>query len=212
MTTFAQLKTKVRNAVKDTNTSPTTTPKVSDEELLDYAIYALADYSRYFPIDKLAVIDPPARVIAAPVDMVPGEKSLKLVEVGSGKFLAKVQLSEGTVLPTVGDYYVWRGGQVVLSTTPQSAVTLHYHALHPSPISDEDALTVPPADEELIVTYMAALFHRKLGTVAAKLDRFREAGARDDNPLVLMYDVLMKDYSAKVHDRLHRGTVRIRRM
>jgi hypothetical protein len=212
MTTFAQLKTKVRNAVKDNSTNPASTPKVSDEELLDYATYALADYSRHFPIEKLLVVDPPAQAIARPDDMVPGEKSLKLVEVGSGKFLTRVTLSEGAALPAVGDYYCWRGGQVVLSATPQSAVTLHYHGLHPYPAADEDALSVPLADEELIVTYMAALFHRKLGTVAAKLDRFRESGARDDNPLVLMYDVLMKDYNAKVADRLHRGTVRIRRM
>jgi hypothetical protein len=209
MTTFAQLKTKVRNAVKDTNPD---TQKVSDDELLDYCGYALADYSLYFSRHSLLVVDPPTATIAPPGDMVPGENSLKYVEVGSGTFLTKVQLGEGITLPTIGDYYCWRGGQVSLSATPQSVVTLHYQALHPTPDADDDVLTVPRADEELVVTYMAALVHRKLGTVAAKLDRFREAGKRDDNPLVLMKDVLMQDYNAKVADRLHRGTVRIRRM
>jgi len=209
VTTLVQLRQKARNFVKDTITDPTK-QKVSDEELSDYALYAIADYSSHFPRSLVHLVNPPVASIAAPDDMVPGESSVDLVEVG-GKFWAKVLLTEGVSLPTTGYFYFWRGGQLTLSTPPSSPVCVHYRGLHLMPEADEDVLTVPLADLELLVVYMAAKFHQKMGTVAAKLDRFKETGRRDDNPLVFMHDVLLQQYNEKLADRMHRGTVRVRK-
>jgi hypothetical protein len=209
VTTLMQLRAKARNFVKDTIEDPTK-QKVSDEEVNDYILYAIADYSSHFPRSLVLAVDPPLTSFAAPVDMVPGESNVDLVEVG-GKFWAKVLLTEGVSLPTSGNYYYWRGGQLTLSTPPSSPVYVHYRGLHLMPAADEEVLTVPLADEEFLVVYAAAKFHQKMGTVAAKLDRFKEVGRRDDNPLVFMHDVLLQQYNEKLADRMHRGTVRVRK-
>jgi hypothetical protein len=196
MTTLAELRTKARSFIKDTGDGVTVPQKVEDDELNDYAVYAIADYSTHFPRALVQTNATPVTVpLDPPTDMIPSEDAVQLVEISSS-FWTEVTLREGSSLPATGNYWYWRGEQIYLSSTPDVPVYVHYDGLHLLPTQD---------------TYMAAKFHQKMGTVAAKLDRFRESGKRNDNPLVTMHDLLMQDYLDKIADRMHRGTVRIRR-
>jgi hypothetical protein len=206
MTTLLEMRTKARNFIKDTSG----TPKVSDEELTDYLHYALNDYSTHFPLRKVLDVDPPTATIDAPADVVPGENSVEFVEV-SNTLWSRWKVEEGSSLPTTGKYWYWRGGSIAFPSTPTSAVSVWYLGLHPFPATDDDEFTIPLADQEMLVVYSAALFHEKVGTVAAKLDRFRESGKRDDNPLVLMHEVLFARYDKLVASRLPTGTIRLRK-
>jgi hypothetical protein len=205
MTTLAELQTKVRNFVKDVND----TPKVSDEELAEYIGYALADYSYHFPRMLVAEYEA-AALLDVPTDMVPDENSVEGVEVSS-ELWTKAEIGQGEKFPTTGKFWYWRGSQVALASLPSVSIYLHYRGLHAfvAPEEGDAVLSVPKANEELLVIYAAAKFHQKIGTVAAKLDRFKERGERDDNPLVFMHDVLMRQYYAKIADRMPRGTVKI---
>jgi hypothetical protein len=207
MTTLLDMRDRVREFVRDTRAN---SQKVTDAELDSYIRDAIADYSRHFPRVLVTTIDPPGVPVSPPADMLPSEDAVVWVEVDSALWQRYI-LEEGSSIPTSGKLWYWRGGEVMLATTPTTPITLHYHGLHLMPSQDGDTLTVPQADEELIELYAAAKFHQKMGTVSAKLDRFKERGERDDNPLVLMHEVLMKRYDQMVADRMHRGTVRIRR-
>ena len=210
MTTLSELRDKARNFVKDTGDGVSVPQKVTDAELNDYAVYAIADYSTHFPRSLVQTNATPISLpITPPTDMIPGEDAVQMVEISS-KFWTEVTLAEGSALPSSGDYWYWRGGSIYLSSTPDVPVYVHYAGLHDLPAQDADVITVPAADLELIVVYMAAKFHQKMGTIAAKLDRFKESGKRNDNPLVTMHDLLMQDYMDKVADRMPRGTIRIR--
>ena len=206
MTTRAEMREKVRNFLKDT-----TTQKASDEELNDYLDYALADYSQHFPRCLVAEYTP-AMDIPPPADMLPGE-SVDAVEVDD-TIWPQYYLG-ATQMPS--QCWYWYGENIRLSEMPSRGVRLHYRGLHAFVIPqgksyDEAELTVPLADEELILLYTAAKFHQKVGTIAAKLDRFRERGERDDNPLIMMHDLLMQQYQQKIDDRIRRGTFRLRRV
>ena len=205
MTTLAEMRTRVRDFVRDTNADETKR-KVSDAELNGYLQDGLSDYSWHFPLQKVADTSPP---VTLPADAVPDENAVDFVEV-SGVLWTLYKVEEGSSLPTTGKFWYWRGGSIELAPTPTSSVSVWYRALHPFPAEDAD-FTLPSADEELLVLYTAAKFHQKVGTVAAKLDRFKERGERDDNPLIMMHQVIMAEYHAKVSDRLRKGTVRLRK-
>jgi hypothetical protein len=207
MTTLVEMRDTVRDFVRDDRAN---SQKVTDAELTGYIRDAIADYSRHFPRSLVAVVDPAENPVASPVDMLPCEDAITWVEIG-GIIWQEFTLTAGCTIPTSGNVWYWRGGQITLPATPSTPITLHYEGLHLMPAADDDVLTVPAANEELIKLYAAAKFHQKMGTVAAKLDRFKETGSRDDNPLVLMHEVLIARYEQMVADRLPRGTVHIRR-
>ena len=206
MSTLADMRARVRNFVRDTNAD---TQKLSDAELDDYLFYALADYSRHFPRQRVLEVDLPSRSVSAPPDMVPGENSVFVVEV-AGALWTEWRVGAGESLPTSGERWYWRGGAITFPAAPPGPVSIWYRGLHPLPSGEED-FTLPMADEEMLVVYAAAKFHQKLGTVAAKLDRFKERGERDDNPLIMMHEVLMAQYHQIVASRKHKGSVRVRR-
>lgn len=208
MATLEEMRDRVRDFVRDTNTD-IERRKVSDAELDVYLEEALAEYSVRFPM-RSTDDSSPAASIAPPSDIVPGDTSLYQVEV-NGVLWKQSTPAAGDTLPTSGTYWYWRGGQIALSSTPSTTVTLWYGATWPFPAQDTDPFTIPDNDLELLELYAAIKFHQKLGTVAAKLDRFRERGERDDNPLVMMHEVLRKQYEELVRARSHRGAARIRR-
>ena len=133
-----------------------------------------------------------------------------MVEI-NGETWTEKAVGEGEKLPGSGHYWYWRGGSITFPTAPTGTVYVWYRGLYPFPGGDAEPFTIPVADEELIELYAAAKFHQKLGTVAAKLDRFKEKGERDDSPVVLMHEVLIRRYLDLVADRKHRGSVRVRR-
>lgn len=212
MTTRGQMRESVRNFLKDT-----TTKKASDAELDDYLDFALADYSYHFP-RKLVAEYTNLQLLTPPTDMVPN--GVEAVEVDDS-------LWPQVTLGSTKQGWFWYGENIKLSRTA-SVARVHYRGLHAfivpegftvpldgdghpiGELKDYGVLTVPKADEELLQLYAAAKFHQKVGTIAAKLDRFREKGERDDNPLIMMHDVLMWQYHQKIDDRIKRGTVLIR--
>jgi len=203
MTTLEGFRTKARNFLKDVGTQ-----KVSDAELLDYLTYALADYSYRFPKGVVAT-ESAAATIAKPSAALPGE-SVDGIEI-DGDFWEEFTFRQSASLPTTGQYWYWRGSEtIVFASTPAADIGVHYRSLRDIPSADDDVLDVSVADEELLVIYVAAKYHQKVGTIAAKLDRFKEEGRRDDNPLVFMHDVLMRQYEEACSWRAHKGTVRIR--
>ncbi len=209
MTTLAEMRTRVRDFVRDTNADESRR-KVSDAELDSYLRSALSDYSLHFPKHLVLDVTDPTATIDAPADMLPGEESVYMVVI-DGETWTEKPISEGESLPTSGHYWYWRGGSITFPAAPSSIVSVWYRGLYPFPTADDDSFTFPIADEELVELYAAAKFHQKLGTVAAKLDRFKERGERDDNPLVMMHEVLLGQYNALVASRKHKGSVRMRR-
>jgi len=94
MTTLSEMRAKVRNFIRDTNAEEARR-KVTDAELDDYLGYALADYSMHFPLSRTLTVDPPSVSVAMPTDMVPGENSIELVQVGADIWSAwKIQEGE----------------------------------------------------------------------------------------------------------------------
>jgi hypothetical protein len=152
----------------------------------------------------------PASLLDVPTDMLPDEKAVEGVEV-SGELWMLAEVGPGEKFPTTGKFWYWRGSQIALSAEPTVPVYVHYRGLHAfvAPDNGDAVLSVPKANEELLVLYAAAKFHEKVGTVAAKLDRFKERGSRDDNPLVFMHELIMRDYLGKITSRLPKGTVKI---
>ena len=209
MTTLAEMRARVRDFVRDNNADPARW-KVSDAELDSYLRQAVYDYSTHFPQQEVQEYAAPTAALTPPADMIPGESSVYQVEI-DGDLWTELGFSEGESLPTSGHYWYWRGGKLTFPSAPTNTVYVWYRALYPFPATEDDAFTLPLADEELIELYAAAKFHQKLGTVAAKLDRFKEKGERDDSPVVLMHEVLMERYRELVADRKHRGSVRVRR-
>jgi hypothetical protein len=208
MTTLAEMRTRVRDFVRDTN-ADVSRRKVSDTELDIYLRESLAEYSYRFP-DRGVDDNVAAASVSPPSDMVPGEDSVSIVEVSSSTY-TQHHVAEGEDLPTTGKYWYWRGGTITFSTTPTATISVWYQKQWPFPTGDAVAFTVPIADEELIELYAAIKFHQKLGTVAAKLDRFKERGERDDNPLVMMHEVLRRQYDAICQSRMPSGAVTVRR-
>ena len=206
MTTLLEMRGKVRNFIRDTNADEARR-KVSDAELDDYLGYALSDYSMHFPKSKVYQVESPPASIEMPSDSLEAE----LVQVGADVWV-EWKVEEGGTLPTSGKYWYRRGDEIAFASTPASAVSVWYRGTHPFPAGDDDSFTIPAFDEELLVLYAAAKFHQKMGTVAAKLDRFKERGERDDSPLVMMHDLLMREYQVKVAERMRGGTVRLRRI
>lgn len=208
MTTLLEMRDRVRDFVKDNNPD-VSRRKVSDAELTVYLKDALNEYSYRFPLRSVAD-NAAAASIAPPTDMVPGEGSVNQVQVGSNLW-SQWTIAEGESLPTSGKFWYWRGGTITFASTPTTTISVWYGAVWPFPATDGAAFTLPAADEELLVLYGAIKFHQKLGTVAAKLDRFKERGERDDSPLVMMHEVLLKQYEQLVASRRPHGSVRIRK-
>ena len=210
MTTLTVLVANARLFLKDAT-------KVTDDELISYAGDAVVAYSYDFPKTKVAAVTPAANLITIPTDALPTNTVIAL-EAG-GEMWPEIPMHEmGGVFPTTGKQWYWYGEQLKLATTPSSTVYLHYSAIRTIPVAyvpevlvppavhdplypAEAAIDVPRADEEMIVLYMAVKFHQKIGTVAAKLDRFREKGSRDDNPMVFMHETLMRRYYQMVAER-----------
>jgi hypothetical protein len=202
MTTVAEFVTKTRNFLKDQR-------QVTDEEIIVFLGDAIADYSYHFPRGKVATVTPTGGVIALPADSV--QDIVDGIEV-DGTLWSEYTPEPGKALPTSGNCWYRYGDSIKLAAVPAGAVNLHYRAMYPIPVSAGEEIEVPRVDDELLVIYAAAKFHQKIGTVTAKLDRFREKGERDENPLIFMHDVLIRQYEQKVADRKRRGAVRLRRI
>lgn len=214
MTTWGSLRAFVRAELKDEND---TKYKWSDTLLYLYLKDALADFSQYFPLPRYQV-ELVYDDVTPPIGYVLPSDFLKdvLVESPLGTHLIRYTKAPGKKLleKNVPTHYRIEGKRLKLNATTDETVLLTYHALHPCPSAEDDndfELTIDLQDEELIRLYMKAEAHGFVRGKAARLDRFKPVGTRDDNPLIPEVEFTHQDYMAKVFERLGGKTHFLRR-
>lgn len=212
-TTWGDLKAEIRVDLKDPNAS-----KWSDASLYVWVKDAIRDYSTYFPLrkDRVELTVSPTSDVTYPlpadyVDMI-------YVESPEDTYLEQREPRPGArYASTPQPYnYVIDGGSLILSGPPQDGdqVLLTYHSVHALPTAvdeDADVLTVPDSDVELLRLYVYAKAHNQLRGNQARLDRFKETGRRDDNPIEEEVVFPMMDYHRKLSERFRGGVVRLYR-
>ncbi len=209
MTTWNTLLADLREDLQDTSE---TNPAYSDRMLWMYARDAVRDYSQYFPL----------RVDAIEITGVDGRFSLPAnyieeiyVECPRGTYLEPRAVAPGIkkIVGTVPYRYEIECGGVYLDAPTTQNIWLTYHAYHGFPTSEADGvtiITIPDGDMELIHLYVRARITTQLRARTARLDRYREDGRRDDNPLDLEYRNLMAEYHTKIMSRLTTSAVYLR--
>lgn len=204
--TWGQILTELREDLQDTSA---TSPRYSDKLLYLYAKDAVADYSLYFPL----------RVDAREITPVNGIYPLPenfideiFVECPRGVYLTPRPIRPGIVkiASTIPFRYEIESGGVYIDAATPFSIWLTYYATHGFPAS-EDALafelTIPPTDMELVRLYVRARIAAQIRSRQANLDRYREEGRRDDNPLGLEYRALMDEYHLKVQQRTNTSAI-----
>lgn len=206
MTTWGTLLSEIRADLQDT---AATNPRYTDKLLYIYARDAVADYSQYFPMRIDAhEIQPTNGRYALPGDFI----DELYVECPRGVYLVPRPLRPGIVKAqskTPLRYEIENGGIYLDATTPDS-IWLTYYGVHPFPTSETESafeLTVPMSDIELIRLYVRIRISAQIRYRQANLDRYKEEGRRDDNPLGMEYDSLIKEYHMKIQQRTHTSAI-----
>ncbi len=208
MTTWETFLAEIRADLGDTGT----TPRFSDAKLFVFTKDAVRDYSIWFPrrIDNVELALSGSS-FPLPTDFIAEIQ----VEYPIGTFLERRANRPGTRFPNSKQslYYFIQGGKLY-TAPPNDVVYLTYLATHPVPASEEDltfAFTIPEVDLELPRLYVKAQAYTGMRTRQAALDRFKMAGARDDNPLMPETADLMADYHEKIAQRIPGGYVSLYR-
>jgi hypothetical protein len=223
MTTWTEFLAEIRADLKDDGA----TPRFSDKMLYVYTKDAVRDYSIWFPrrLDAV-VLSPVGASYPLPANFI----SEIHVETAVGSFLERRAERPGTRFPNRKQpiYYFIQGGNlyVVCPTvvSPLADIKLTYLATHAIPVSETDVadpdatppypgftFTIPDADIELIRLYVKAQLYIQMRTRQSALDRFKERGSRDDNPLQPETLDLMRDYRAKIAERIAGGVISLYR-
>lgn len=211
--TWQDLLTEVRVDLKDPSGS-----KWDDSTLYVWLKDAVRDYSTYFPyrVDRaeLTASDTENKVYTLPAEFV----DTIYVESPKGTYLEERNPRPGArYADTPSPYtFVTDGGSLILSGPPSTgdSVWMTFHAVHLLPTGPEETtftLTVPDADIELIRIYMVAKAQTQYRGNQARLDRFKETGRRDDNPLEDEVIYTMDDYYRKIASRFKGGVVKLYR-
>jgi hypothetical protein len=206
MTTWGDLLADLREDLQDTST---TNPRYSSKLLYLYARDAVADYSQYFPIRVDArQIAPVNKRYPLPDNFV----DEVFVECPRGFYLTPRPIRPGIVkvgTTTPFRYEIESGGIYLDAATTQS-IWLTYYATHDVPTSETDTsfeYSIPPGDMELIRLYVRARIAAQIRSRQANLDRYKEDGRRDDNPLGVEYSSLMDEYHLKIQQRTHTSAI-----
>lgn len=195
MATWADLRTEIRYQLKDT----AATPRWSDAELLTYVNYALADYSRYFPLQSSCVTG----LSGDGSTTLPEDYEVFAVEYPDDTFLPEISIKPGTrVWQGMRGWYQLENKLWVLHPDSPSTVTVHFYRARDRIVNVTDVVNVPAADLELIVLYVLAKCTERVGEQSASLDRWRQQGQRDDNPLVVMVNHYYERYRQGIFERL----------
>jgi hypothetical protein len=214
---WGQMKSTLRNDLKDTGT----TPRWSDEELYTFFLDAVRDYSLWFPYvpDRSQLSGTGTGPYTLPSDFV----SVLFVEVPEHRFLEERAPRPGVRYPSQSGkpfYWYLLGGGLYLDVTPLDTdeVLLTYNAMHgtPADVNDESfTLTVPNVDLELPRLYVQAKVYGQMRQRQSALDRFKtRVGAgntREDNPLGPEVESIMDEYYMKIAERIPGRTVRLSR-
>ncbi|MCB2146592.1 MAG: hypothetical protein KQI81_08965 [Deltaproteobacteria bacterium] len=212
MITFADLLNDVRIDMRDANAA---TPRWSDADIYLVVKDGIRDYSLWFPkrVDRLEIASVTGK-FPLPSDFIEDIH----VESPIDTYLEKQRRRPGVRYRASSRpmYYYIQGGSLYLSNPPLDGDTifLTYSALHGVPISEKDTtfeLTVPEVDIEVIRLYAKGRLYARLRGGQSSLDRFKQTGKRDDNPLVPEVDDTMADYYRAIAVRYRGGDVKLYR-
>lgn len=212
MYTWKQLLADIRSDLQDTGDKY----RFADTTLYLYAKDAIRDYSQWFPrrMDQVGLfLDPTGTYFPLPADYIEDI----FAEAPKDRFLERRQEHPGLrYMQYLKPFYYWtEGGNLYLDCkTYTDELLFTYYATHPVPASETDedfALTIPDLDLELIRIYVKAKALGQTRSRQANLDRFKNRGARDDNPLQPEYEDLMSEYDRKVAERSTGGVIRLYR-
>ena len=191
MTTWAQLLSDIRSDLQDVSANP----RYPDTLLFLYAKDAILDYSQWLPrrLDRVE-IQPVGEAYPLPVDFLDDI----LVEYPLDHMLERRQERPGYKYRTSlkPNRYYLEGGNLYLNGPASDPVYLTYHATHSLPASEADQtflLTIPDKDLELIRLYAKAKAYGQTRGRQANLDRFKQKGVRDDNPIQPEVEDLMAE-------------------
>lgn len=212
---WQSMRASLRFDLKDTSD----TPKWSDEELYNFWLDAVRDYSMWFPRvpDRETLSGSSTGPYTLPSDLV----EVLFVEVPEGRFLEERVPKPGVRYPSqTGRPFYWylMGGTLFLDSAPMDSdeVLLTYSGVHaiPENVTDNDSLiTIPDKDLELPRLYVQAKAYSQMRHKQSSLDRFKtrvsSGDTRMDNPLRPEVDVLMQEYYAKISERVPGGYVRL---
>lgn len=163
MTTRADLRTIIRNQGLDETTW-------SDTEVNQWIADAIAEYSNHFPRYRESTANActaGTKEYTLPTDFL----SALRVEYPEGEdppeYLSRLSEEDARFGE---NYYDIRGTTLVLGEDPSAGETyaLHYYAHHDYPDADEDVLTVPDEDLEILVLHVLWKAYRRLELDEAK--------------------------------------------
>src|SRR5262245_28463591 len=174
-------------------------PRQSDAELTGYLLDAVKEYSGAFPREReqeftadgtTARYDLPADIVDDLVHEVSCLAAGRVVDVPVR--LARNRSSR---------WYEIRAGHLVFGWKPVDGTVIRvlYDGAHVLPETGD--CTVPAQDVELVFTYAMYLAVRRVSGNDANLQRWDEAGRRDDNPLIPQYRLLLDRYTQLVRER-----------
>lgn len=199
MTTWADLKGRLRRALQDTDED---NPSWTTEDLLDYANSALAEISSHTARQKVYTNVPDGQVVTAcplPADYLalgPVQASLQSSLIR--QMLKPVERHPGVALPSTvtvtasiigATYYEWPAGVLNFTRPLPAGVNLYigYYAYWPKLERDTDQLLVLRWMEEALFWHSQASALAKPGVLAAQIRQYntrRDSGSPEDNPLL----------------------------
>ncbi len=211
--TWADLLADIRVDLKDASGT-----KWSDANLFVWFKDALRDFTNYSPkrvdAEELTATDSTLLVYTLPTGFIDDI----YVQSPEGIYLEKQSQRPGSRFYSTARPYYYRieNGQLTLSAAPISGnpVLLTYYCMHDLPTSEADLAAVmsfEDSDVELIRLYVYAKAHLQLRGNQSRLDRFRETGKRDDNPIIIEFANPMDEYNRKIAERFSGGVIKLYR-
>jgi hypothetical protein len=200
-TTWGELETAIRVSIGDPAGD---SQRYAEAELLEYVKDAIRDYSVQFPVfTRLEITE----LTVAPVSFAIPDDCLSIigVEVGWGGRLKCWVPKNEPYAQTSGmppAFYYIEGDTIYLNGDPGAKTTyLLYRRARALPAESADVIEAPDTDLDLITAFAMARCQLRIALQAAPIDRWREDGRRDDNPLLEPYKELMALYRRAISER-----------
>ncbi len=213
---LATLRWMVRDTLNDTETEDGVdvkypeSPKWTDRELNAYLQEAINYYSNF---------DSAEYIIDTDTSLVTPTMFRSVKEVIDVSYYDNVSkewrlLQQSSRHGERGNHKSWEmsSGNLKLYGAFQDPTLLQIRVLVPYrvPVSDLQELTVPYDDWDILSLYAQAKAYIRLAGQSAQLDRFKEEGKRNDNPVTPIARMLMQQAESRLKDR--RGPRVIRRV
>jgi len=112
-----------------------------------------------------------------------------------------------------GTFHYWdlNAGRLALygAYPPNVLMEIHMRMPYPIPMNDTQEILVDAEDWDILSIYAQAKCYTRLAGQSAQLDRWKEEGKRNDNPITPIACMLMQEAEKRIQDR--RGPRSIRR-